>query len=353
MESEEIWKSYHEFDFIEGSSWGRVRTIDRYVSCGNRNRFIKGRTLKQQYRKNGYLQVTFSVNGKTVNRSVHRIIADCFLPNPDNLPQVNHINCNRTENNVDNLEWCTREYNRQYREKYGKAAGHPLYAINLETLKESRFRSQMEAGRQLGVSYQSIGNVIKGQQKYAGGYYFVEDTGDNVKIDRDKLRKIKSSMRFVGGVIAVNLITKEILHFKSQLEAGGVLGIDPSNISHVLAGRQKQAGGYYFTEDTGSDFEIDKNKIRAIADNMMFKGSVIRVDLKTLEVSRFESQSEATQRSKLTQGNVNHVLKGQAKQTKGYWFTYADSNAVEATRAKFGDVIAAKVKALMAQTITK
>ena len=353
MESEEIWKSYHEFDFIEGSSWGRVRTIDRYVSCGNRNQFIKGRILKQQHRKSSYLQVTFSVNGKTINRSVHRIVADCFLPNSDNLPQVNHKDCDPTNNNVSNLEWCTREYNRQYREKYGEAAGQPLYAFNLETLEESHFKSQMEAERQLGISYQSIGRVIKDKQKYAGGYYFVEDTGDNVRIDKDKLRKIKASMRFAGGVIAVNLKTKKILHFKSQLEAGRALGVNPSNISHVLAGRQKQAGGYYFTEDMGSDFEIDKNKIRAIADNMMFKGSVIRVDLKTLEVSRFESQSEATQRSKLTQGNVNHVLKGQAKQTKGYWFTYADSNAVEATRAKFSDIIAAKVKALMVQTITK
>ena len=184
--NEEVWSVYPEFDFIEGSNLGRVRTVDRVVKTKNGMRLIKGRILKQQLDRCGYLVLGFSVNGKKFNRKVHRIIAQTFLPNPDNLPQVNHINCNRTENNVDNLEWCTPQYNMQYKEKYGtssaeaaEALGRPLFSVNLTTLEVSRFCSQLEAGRELGIGHQNISAVIKEKRKTAGGYWFVNDD-DNV-----------------------------------------------------------------------------------------------------------------------------------------------------------------------------
>ena len=181
--NEEVWSVYPEFDFIEGSNLGRVRTVDRVVKTKNGMRLIKGRILKQQLNRYGYLFTDFSVNGKKVNRKVHRIIAQTFLPNPDNLPQVNHINCNRTENNVDNLEWCTPQYNMQYKEKYGisaaEAVGCHVYAINLTTLEVSWFKSQMEASLELDICRPGINSVIRGKRKTAGGYWFVNDD-DNV-----------------------------------------------------------------------------------------------------------------------------------------------------------------------------
>lgn len=271
----EVWKTYPEFDFIQVSNLGRVRTLDRVVSNGKGIYVKKGRILKQRRNRYGYLLVHFSVNGKQVNRSVHRLVAQTFIPNPDNFPEVNHKDNDRTNNCVDNLEWCTGEYNTAYREKYGKALNRPVYAINLTTWETQRFESQCEAGRQLGVYQANIRSVIAGKLKQTGGYWFTEDNGDDFKIDKDKLRKIKVITPFRCGIYAINL--------------------------------------------------------------------------KTLEVLRFESQSEASRVLEVDVGSLNKVIKGKLNQTKGYWFTYADESAVESTRRKFGDEVADKVEALMSE----
>lgn len=78
-----------------------------------------------------------------VSRLVHRIVATCFLPNPNNWLEVNHKDNDRTNNEVSNLEWCTRQYNIDYREKYGvpakesaKVLREPLFAVNLKTFED-------------------------------------------------------------------------------------------------------------------------------------------------------------------------------------------------------------------------
>ena len=184
---DEVWKEYPDYPFIEGSSLGRVRTIDRYVTCKNgRKRFVKGQVLTQRCDKDGYLYVVFSVNGKSVYLSAHRFIAECFLPNPLGLPQVNHKDCNRTNNCVGNLEWCTSEYNNAYREKYGKALGCPVYAVNLNTLEVSQFESQQEADRALGIDQSSISAVTRGQYKQTHGYWFTNDNENAVEATRGR-----------------------------------------------------------------------------------------------------------------------------------------------------------------------
>ena len=101
---EAVWRPYPEFPFIEANQFGEIRTIDRWVTCKNgRKLFVKGHVLKQWKNNKGYLLVHFSVNGKDVARLVHRIIAACFLPNPDNFPEVNHKDNDRTNNVVSNL----------------------------------------------------------------------------------------------------------------------------------------------------------------------------------------------------------------------------------------------------------
>ena len=156
---EEIWKTYPEFPFIEASNLGRIRKVDRIITRSNGVKYYaKGRVLKQHINGRGYLYVTFRVNGKIFHRLVHRIVAACFLPNPDNLPEINHIDNEPANNRLDNLEWCNHEYNMAYKEKYGvpaieatKALRKSLFAINLETSEVFCFESQCEAARQLGV----------------------------------------------------------------------------------------------------------------------------------------------------------------------------------------------------------
>jgi len=190
----EIWKALPEYAGIEVSTLGRVRTLDKMVRNGRGTRFMKGRILKPASDKDGYLMVQVKVNDKFISKKVHRLVAQAFIPNYDNLPEVNHKNCVRDDNRAINLEWCSHLYNVRYRQKYGvsqmEAAGHPLFAINLATLEVSHFRAQTEAGRALGVYHQNISKVIKGKYQQANGYWFVRDDGHAVDVVKSKLHDV-------------------------------------------------------------------------------------------------------------------------------------------------------------------
>lgn len=265
MNDNEVWKSYPEIPFVEVSSFGCVRTLDRVVLTKRRTQFVKGRICKQQRTKDGYLHVGFRVNGKMVNRYVHRLVAQTFIPNPNNWPEVNHKDCTPSNNNVSNLEWCTASYNAKYREKYGisneEALGYPLFAINLKTLEISRFHSQHGASRELGADVGSINAVLTGKYKTAGGYWFTEDGNRATKITKSELHDITTGKTSKCHVLAVNLATLEVSKFPSQHEAGRQLGINHGYISSVLKGRYKQTYGYWFVNADDNAVEATKNKL--------------------------------------------------------------------------------------------
>ena len=202
-EEQEVWKTYPEFDFIEVSNLGNVRTKDRTVTRRNgRKQFVKGRVLKRRRNRYGYMQVSFGVNGKKYYRTVHRMVLTTFCPNLNNYPEVNHIDCDRTNNRLDNLEWCTPQYNTAYREKYGisakeasKVLRKPVFAVNLETGKILRFESRSEAAYQLGIHDGDVCAVVNGRQNTAGGYYFTEDENE---ITEEKIREIKANIRLLS-----------------------------------------------------------------------------------------------------------------------------------------------------------
>jgi len=193
----EVWKKHPDIPGIEVSTFGRVRMQGRLGSRENRTYSKKGHVLKQSNSSNGYLQVRVLIDGKPAVKYVHRLVAQIFLPNPEKLPQVNHRDCDRKNNNITNLEFCTASYNAKYREKFGvsqtESKGQPLFAINLSTLEVLHFRSQGEAGRALGLFNQNINKVIKGRYKSTGGYWFVNDDGHAVDV-------VKSKLHDVGGV---------------------------------------------------------------------------------------------------------------------------------------------------------
>ena len=121
----EIWKPVVGYEgFYEVSSYGRVRSVDHYANTGIRHskkRFVAGHILKLHEKRNGYLAVDLSKENHVTTVAVHRLVAMAFLEKQEHHTQVNHINCDKRDNRVENLEWCTAEENRKH------AHNHDLY----------------------------------------------------------------------------------------------------------------------------------------------------------------------------------------------------------------------------------
>lgn len=189
----EIWKTYPEFPFIEASNLGRIRTKDRYVPNGkNSRRLVKGHVLEQYLNpyRGGYLYISFCVNYKTIHRYVHQVIAITFISNPYGYLEVNHIDNDPTNNEASNLEWCTSQYNNDYKKKFGTSPeqiqGRPVLAINLETSEALWFETQTKAGLQLGVNRSNISMVVNGRLNKAKSYWFCNADENAVEKTRVK-----------------------------------------------------------------------------------------------------------------------------------------------------------------------
>lgn len=109
----EEWRDITGYEgYYQVSSKGNVRSLDRVIKVSNgMNRHIKGRTLITTKDRNGYVNVGLNRDNKAIGKLVHRFVANAFIPNKYSLPQVNHIDHNRDNNDVSNLEWCTAKEN--------------------------------------------------------------------------------------------------------------------------------------------------------------------------------------------------------------------------------------------------
>ncbi len=118
---EEIWKDINEYEGLyQVSNFGRVKSLTReckHPLGGTRK--VNERIMKPEKGKWGYLRVHLNKNGKGERHLIHRLVVRAFIPNPGNKPEVNHINGNKQNNHVDNLEWCTSKENIQHAIRLG------------------------------------------------------------------------------------------------------------------------------------------------------------------------------------------------------------------------------------------
>lgn len=160
----EIWKKIDAYPNYMVSSFGRVKSF-----FGGKEKILSPGKAR------GYKQVYLSNNGKGKYYRVHRLVAQSFIPNPDNLPQVNHKNEIKTDNRVENLEWCDGKYNSNYGTGKWRCGAHFAKEVEQYTLDGkyvATYPSTHEASRQTGIDQSNIVKNIKGKYPYAGGYVF-------------------------------------------------------------------------------------------------------------------------------------------------------------------------------------
>ena len=131
-------------------------------------KFRKLRKMKQSRDYKGYKKIDLCNNGKQKTYKVHRLVAETYIPNPDNLPKVNHIDEVKSNNNVANLEWCTTAYNN----RYSKAKN--WIVENVRTGERQTVYNLAAFCRQLGLSKGSLHNTLTGRISQYKGYKLIE-----------------------------------------------------------------------------------------------------------------------------------------------------------------------------------
>lgn len=136
------------------------------TSCGKVYSYRSEKFLKPKKTRQGYLAVQLSKNSKYKEFTIHRLVAEAYIDNPNNLPVVNHKNEDKTKNYVGNLEWCTSEYNNSY--GIHTTLNNSVYCVELD----KTFDSVNQAAKAFNLYRNSIISVCKGRSKTAAGYHW-------------------------------------------------------------------------------------------------------------------------------------------------------------------------------------
>ena len=151
----EVWKSINGFDNYQVSNTGLVKSLERWMPMPHGGKYFqKEKILKVSIVRGGYCQITLSVNGKPSMKKLHRIVADAFISNPENKPQINHKDGNKLNNNVSNLEWCTSSENHIHAFATGLRTSHT---------GQQHQNSKLVLNTETGIFYESLTEAIKTQ----------------------------------------------------------------------------------------------------------------------------------------------------------------------------------------------
>lgn len=188
MGKAEEWRDVKGYEgFYQVSNLGRVRSVTRQIKRDNGSYMKHGQELILRLDQHGYFQVNLAKNKAHRIEKVHRLVANAFIENPYNKPEVNHKDCNPQNNRVDNLEWCTHYENMRYMHEQGRAKRTDSWLENLH----------------------------------------------------------ESQKKFYKPVIATHIETGEVLRFDNLNEVTAA-GFQPSCVCHCCKGKRKQHKGYRF-----------------------------------------------------------------------------------------------------------
>lgn len=239
MDKQEIWKPIKGYEGLyEVSSLGRVRSLYRITSDGKR---IKGRIISSSKQRYSNVQL-YSCNCAK-NFSVHRLVAETFIPNPNNLPQINHIDGNKQNNSCDNLEWCTASDNMNL--SISQGLRQKTYRRKVKCIETQEiFSSISAAGRSVNTDATRITESIQAKSCCKGYTFIYADA----QIDEEKyLTEAKSKYKafHIKPVMpsSKRLVCKETgQYFDSIADAARCLNCDTATISANVKSKRRIKG---------------------------------------------------------------------------------------------------------------
>lgn len=250
----EEWRDVVGYHGYEVSDQGRVRSYrDRY-GFNVSKRLVKPYYMTLQINENGYRFVRLIRDGRQHKCYVNNLVATAFIPNPENKPEANHINGDKSNNCVWNLEWATHAENMAHAYRTGLCSFEKNIGKAIEACKRSVycyetdeiFDSVDEAANYFGVTKGCITLCCQGKSHHVKGYHLsYADDADYLRRNIESIKAIQGQRRRVK---AININTGEELVYPSRQAASADLGISDSYISNIIAGRSYQTRGWTFED---------------------------------------------------------------------------------------------------------
>lgn len=240
---EEVWKDIPNFEeYYQASTIGRIRSKDRYTNYKNNGTLAlrKGKLLSPKTTNKGYLEVGLTVNGKLYHKRVHQLIALTFIPNPNNFTQINHINENKTDNRVENLEWCTAKQNVEaYHESRTLIYQYSSKGELIKVWNSITKAAKSIGGDKTGIQHCCVGKLSNGALKktylgYIWSYKILNETELKHRITNNNVVKVQQ----------FDLSDNLLNIYNSIAEAAKAVKCNPSAISMACSGIRKTIKGY-------------------------------------------------------------------------------------------------------------
>lgn len=241
----ELWKDISGFEkCYQVSTWGNVRSLDRIVVHNNgKKQRRKGKILKPFADGQGYLRVEL----KNIAYSVHRLVAQEFIPNPNNYPEVNHKDENTSNPRRDNLEWCTASYNVNYGTRNNRCSSKTINNINIsKQVYQYDFNGKLinvwpsvaECGRN-GFSAKNISQCCVGDKKTHKGYVWSYTPVENFNFEMYKIKNVRKVYQYD--------LSNNLIKVWDSANATNKYGFNSRHVHDCCKGHRKTHKGFIWS----------------------------------------------------------------------------------------------------------